>query len=128
MKSVSDWKFSAPVDQVDLARIMSEAEDSCLGTAKGVIRVALGSTTIVLACHALTVGKGLPEPAGYLSNDSEIVKCGVGRFVPVKLQPSVPWFLVPQGAVAVYVCTTQNAADELCGKLLDRVEVKVEVF
>lgn len=123
MRSVSDWKFSAPVEAVDLVRIMEEAEDSSLGVAKGAVRVTLPNKVLLLVDKSLTVGKfDVRRPDGYLTNLTRVT--AGGSIVDLES----PFSPAPPGAVAVFICRTKHSADELLGKVVDRVEVTVEVF
>lgn len=124
MKNVSDWKFSAPIEQVDLPRIMEEASDSSKGRAKGVVRVGLKNGIVLLVNRDLTVGNfDLRRPDGYLTNRSQLVNDS-----GVVSEMESAFVYAPAGAVAVFRCSTQNEADELLGKIVKRVEVSVEVF
>jgi hypothetical protein len=123
MKNVADWKFSAPVVDVDLPRIMKEAETGYKGKAKGVVKVELGNATIVLVDNELRKAKlDLRRPDGYLTTTTGVTRAG---FTMGHESPNV---YAPSGAVAIYRFATAQEADTFIGKVLDRVEVKVEVF
>jgi hypothetical protein len=126
MKSVSNWKFSAALPNVDLGRIVQEAGESHGKTAFGVIRVQLDGEWAVLSVVENTIGKfDIPNPQGYLTNLSKVVRV-FGKLHVSEMES--PFQFAPAGAVAVFLCATQNEADELVGKLTDRVVVNVEVF
>lgn len=123
MKNVADWKFSAPVADVDLPRIMREAEQGYKGRARGVVRVTLPYGVIVLVDNALRRGKlDLRRPDGYLTT---MTRTDRAAYLTGTESPNA---FAPHGAVAVYRCATASEADQLIGKILDRVEVRVEVF
>lgn len=123
MKSITSWKFSAPAEQVDLPRIMDEAQAAAAGSAKGAVRVTLPTGVLLLVCRDLTVGKfDLRHPDGYLTHLSKLTRFGT----VTELEGA--YTFAPPGAVAVYRCATANEADELLGKIVNRVEVSVEVF
>ncbi len=119
MKNVADWKFSAPVADVDLPRIMREAETGYKGKARGVVRVSMPRGEIVLVDNALRLDKfDLPRPDGYLTTTTT-VKSAAGTFAGHES----PMVYAPAGAVAIYRFTTAQEADTFIGKVLDRVEV-----
>lgn len=124
MKSVSDWKFSASLADVDLPRIMREAEEGCKGRARGVVLVTLPTGVIVLVNNELRRGKfDLQRPNGFLTTTTKVESKGgliSGH------EPGTTY--APSGAVAIYRFATAQEADVFLGKVLDRVEVKVEVF
>jgi hypothetical protein len=124
MKNVSEWRFSAPVDDVDLPRIMREAQSGRKGKARGVVRVTIGNgSTIVLVNDELRLGRfDLQSPDCYLTTRTRVGRTGVLMGV------ESPNTFAPVGAVAIYRFSSAQAADAFVGKLLDRVEVKVEVF
>lgn len=128
MKNVSQWTFSAPLTAVDLPRIVDEAG---MTRARGVIRVEVDGEFIILAVvEALRLAHAkLPPPAGYLTyvssmeRDYELDPEFTGTTAVSGLEDeSVP------GSMAVFFPRNRNEADELVGKILDRVTVNVEVF
>lgn len=124
MKNVSEWKFSAAAADVDLPRIMREAETSCKGKARGIVRVTMADGgTIVLVNNELRRGRfDLQRPDGYLTTTTTVSRTGV------VMGSESPNTFAPVGAVGIYRFLSAQAADTFVGKLLDRVEVKVEVF
>lgn len=133
MKNVSNWTFSAPLTKVDLPRIVEEAS-RVRGSTIGVVRVEVDGEFIVLAtvaavCQAVEA----PSPTGYLSNtahmsrDYALDEEFTGTTAVNELEIAESWE-VPLSAVAVFFPRDRNAADELVGKLCDRVVVNVEVF
>jgi hypothetical protein len=127
MKPVSDWKFSAALPNVDLGRIITEAGASHGKEAFGVVRIVVDGEFAVLSVveNVRRAGFDGPRPHGYLTNLSKIVR--VAGLLHVSELES-PLNYAPSGAVAVFLCATQNEADALVGKLTDRVVVNVEVF
>lgn len=124
MKNVANWKFSAPIADVDLPRIMREAETGYKGKARGVVKVTLPAGVIVLVNNELRRGKyDLARPDGYLTTTT-VVASATGAYSGHEPGSSY----APSGAVAIYRFPTANAADAFVGKVLDRVEVKVEVL
>ena len=126
MKPVSSWKFSAARANVDLGRIVEEAGASHGVEAFGVIRLVVGGDYVVLSVVENLRGKfDLRRPNGYLTNLSKVSRVCDRLYIT---DMEGPFSFTPPGAVAVFVCASQNDADELVGKLVDRVVVNVEVF
>jgi hypothetical protein len=127
MKPVSDWKFSAALPNVDLGRIITEAGASHGKVAFGVVRIVVDGEFAVLSVveNVRRAGFDGPRPHGYLTNLSKLSRVGTHLHID---DLESPLHYAPAGAVAVFLCATQNEADELVGKLTDRVVVNVEVF
>lgn len=141
MKSASSWKFSAPLTKVDLPRICDEAAEDTndvypIGVIKVVVDVGNGqSIAFVLAdsdvaAHAHTF-RGVRVPDAILSNEVRLQRAPGG----ILSGPHIP-AASPEGAAAIleggrivsFKCANEHEADQLVGKLVDRVVVHVEVF
>jgi hypothetical protein len=141
MKSVSAWKFSAPLSKVDLPRICDEAaEDSNDGYPIGVIKVTVdlggGKSIVTVLADSDVVAEAvmfrdLPPPDSLLTEESRFrrVEGGVvsGPHLPTR-SPEGLEGLLTGGRICVFKVATPHDADALIAKLVDRVVVNVEVF
>lgn len=138
MKNESSWQFSAALAKVDLPRIIDEAADvaAALGAVKVIIDVSsTESVAMVLAdsdlSAAATLHRNAPAPDSLLTEETRLRRAPGGLMGGPSVAPASPKgidAIMNGGAIVVFTCVNEQAADQLIAQLVDRVVVRVEVF
>lgn len=129
MKNIAGWNFNAPLEDVNVVRILDEAQDAT-GKATAVkVTVKRDGVRYYAVCvgRDTAIVRGLGQPHVYLGQDSGFVTEG-GDVAFGGIPGEIPLVVAPGASVAVYLFTSNNSANAFVRKALDLVEVKVEIF
>lgn len=137
MKPNSQWQFSAPLEKVDLPRICDEAAEggAALGAIKVVVDMGDGDIVFVMADSDLVARasefKDLPLPGAVLARETGLRRIAVGAEQGPDISVNSLQGLMAirrGGAILVFQCADEAAADRLVRQLVDMVVVRVEAF